>query len=82
MATKQVILNGYGNSWLGFYTSNEKFTRKLNELLGLSGKKKYYDHFWLLNLEGEVVEEFDGFTYISDQIADHLILVHSQKYFV
>lgn len=81
MYSKQVILNSDGNSWLGFYSLNQKLSKKLEELLQLSYKKKYYDYLWVVTLDGEIIEEIESPSYLY-QIPNHLILVHSQKYFI
>mgnify|MGYP003403397029 CR=1 FL=1 len=83
MVTKQVILSGDGNSWLGFYSLNRKLNEKLYELLQLSYKKKYWDYYWIITLEGELVEEIEIPSHlVLDRIPEHLILVHSKKNFI
>ena len=78
---KQVILNLEGDSWLGFYTTDHRFVKRLRELRELSFNEKYRDYYWLLTLDGEIVVEGDIRTAMNIE-ETRLIIVHNQKYFI
>jgi hypothetical protein len=88
-ATKQVIVNKDGHSWLGFYTSNKKFHSALSEILAVSRKKEYQsgewvNAFWVLDMDGHCVAAQPNLTGAMKyyEYDNNRILVHFQKGFV
>lgn len=89
-ALKQVIINKNGHSWLGFYTSNKKFNKSINEILEVSKQREYQagawvNAFWVLDMDGHcvaaqpsLIEAMKYYNYDTE----NRVLVHFQKGFV
>jgi hypothetical protein len=86
-AVKQVIVNIEGHSWLGFYTSNQKFNNSLAEICELSQQDRYRvgkwaNGFWVLEMDGHCVAVQPTLQGAMKYYNESRILVHYQKGFV
>jgi len=77
----QVIVNDLGHSWLGFWTSNEKFNNALNEILILT-KSQNDIWFWVLDKDGKCVCTRNELIDILPFINTNRVLVHNLKNFI
>jgi hypothetical protein len=78
----QIILNNDGNSWMGFFTSDNSFESVLKELLRIANEGSV-NQFWVIDFDGKcraAQSSLNGALRFYDN--NRSTLVHTQKTFV
>jgi hypothetical protein len=78
---KQVILNNQGNSFLGFHTSDKKFTSQIDSILEFSKVCDYSNSAWIFD-EDYICKAAGGLKGVMQYMKPGRILVHFQKTFI